>query len=95
LHHKPAAQISRSQVEPGNERARDSTSSGTRYEVAHHYCFQFMFTLNSYIFLFLMINVTNRQREADEKSLAVNDGIFSPSVDIFEIFLATYSDFRC
>ncbi len=45
--------------------------------------------VSSTIQLFLMLNVKNRRREADEKYRAVMDGNFHPSVDIF---IPTYNE---
>lgn len=45
--------------------------------------------VSSTIQLFLMLNVKNRRREADEKSLAVINGDFHPSVDIL---IPTYNE---
>ncbi|ALF52286.1 UDP-glucose-beta-D-glucan glucosyltransferase [Nostoc piscinale CENA21] len=44
---------------------------------------------SSLIELFLMLNIKERHREADEKSLAVINGEFTPSVDIF---IPTYNE---
>jgi cellulose synthase (UDP-forming) len=44
---------------------------------------------SSCIQLFLMLNVKDRRREAEEHSLAVIDGYFTPSVDIF---IPTYNE---
>ncbi|BAY18875.1 cellulose synthase (UDP-forming) [Anabaenopsis circularis NIES-21] len=44
---------------------------------------------SSLIELFLMLNIKERHREADEKSIAVSNGDFMPSVDIF---IPTYNE---
>ncbi|MBE9006386.1 glycosyltransferase [Fortiea sp. LEGE XX443] len=50
---------------------------------------EILMLLSSLIELFLMLNIKERHREADEKSIAVIDGDFTPSVDIF---IPTYNE---
>ncbi len=50
---------------------------------------EMLMLFSSTIQLFLMLNVKNRQHEADEKSVAVTDGSFTPSVDIL---VPTYNE---
>jgi cellulose synthase (UDP-forming) len=51
--------------------------------------FEMLVLLGSTIQLFLMLNLKDRKREADVNSLAVIDGTFNPSVDIF---IPTYDE---
>jgi cellulose synthase (UDP-forming) len=51
--------------------------------------FEMLVLLGSTIQLFLMLNIKDRKREADVNSLAVIDGSFNPSVDIF---IPTYDE---
>ncbi len=51
--------------------------------------FEMLVLLGSTIQLFLMLNLKDRKREADINSLAVIDGIFNPTVDVF---IPTYDE---
>lgn len=51
--------------------------------------FEMLLLLSSTIQLFLMLNVKDRHREAEEKSVAVVNGSFTPSVDIL---IPTYNE---
>jgi cellulose synthase (UDP-forming) len=51
--------------------------------------FEMLVLLGSTIQLFLMLNVKDRKREADVNSLAIIDGTFNPTVDIF---IPTYDE---
>lgn len=51
--------------------------------------FELLMLLGGFIQLFLMLNVTDRHREANEKSVAVIEDKFTPSVDIL---IPTYNE---
>jgi len=53
------------------------------------FCFEILTLFSSLIELFLMLNFKERHREADEKSIAVIAGCFTPSVDIL---IPTYNE---
>lgn len=53
------------------------------------FAFEILTLCSSLVELFLMLNCKERHREADEKSIAVIAGCFTPSVDIF---IPTYNE---
>lgn len=53
------------------------------------FALEMVMLVSSTIQLFLMLNVKDRKRDADRKSLAVIDGSFNPTVDIF---IPTYNE---
>ncbi|MCC5640313.1 glycosyltransferase [Nostoc sp. CHAB 5844] len=53
------------------------------------FALEILMLCSSLIDLFLMLNIKERHREADEKSIAVINGEFTPSVDIF---IPTYNE---
>ncbi|MBE9208274.1 glycosyltransferase [Nostoc sp. LEGE 06077] len=53
------------------------------------FALEILMICSSLIELFLMLNIKERHREADEKSIAVINGDFTPSVDIF---IPTYNE---
>lgn len=53
------------------------------------FCLEMLMLISGTIQLFLMLNVKDRHREADQHSLAVIDGSFTPTVDIM---IPTYNE---